>query len=376
MSEDKENVEDFVSLWRKKMEKETKEKPSAIGETLDRLKELEKENEELRSKIGENIDLLSRTEKIIKKTIDENKQLKEQIKQAGILEGNKMSAIQKENLELNKRISDLLQNLTEKDNTINTKDVEIEALKENIKELSVKLGSVTNTTPDSESEVTKALIEDLKTELAKKKVHVTELETKISNLFKEIEDLNEQLIEKEKTQPIDYVIPIEAPKPTKIKPKPAQPSSRTLEILCQDLQSDLNKYKRIVENLNKEKLNLQQAIEKGGIELDSGEIENLKRENEELRAELSKVQESLRLKSEEDEPSVSITEFENKIKYLEELLKDKDELINELRTSVSPQITAPNGSVDGLIEDLQSKINKLKITIKEKNKIIDELKSS
>jgi hypothetical protein len=48
--EDKEKVEDFISLWRKKMD-DGSNKPSVIGDTLKRIQEVEQENEQLRNKI-------------------------------------------------------------------------------------------------------------------------------------------------------------------------------------------------------------------------------------------------------------------------------------------------------------------------------------
>ena len=77
MPDDNENgkVEDFISLWKKKMESDNKN-PSIIGDTLNKLSKLEQENEELRKKISQNIDLISRSEEIIRKTVEENDKLK------------------------------------------------------------------------------------------------------------------------------------------------------------------------------------------------------------------------------------------------------------------------------------------------------------
>ena len=93
MPEDNEKVEDFISLWRKKMETEI-QKPSAIADTLDRMKEVEKENEDLRNKIKQNIELISKTEQIVKQTLDENERLKEEISKAGIVGGKNIQEIQ------------------------------------------------------------------------------------------------------------------------------------------------------------------------------------------------------------------------------------------------------------------------------------------
>lgn len=86
MPEDKEKVEDFISLWRKKMDTESN-KPSAIGDTLKRIQEVEQENEQLRNKIQANIDLISKTEEVVRKTIDENEKLREEIKKTGSIGG-------------------------------------------------------------------------------------------------------------------------------------------------------------------------------------------------------------------------------------------------------------------------------------------------
>ncbi|MEJ2295245.1 MAG: hypothetical protein P8Y23_10810 [Candidatus Lokiarchaeota archaeon] len=48
MPEDNEKVEDFISLWKKKMDAENSNKPSVIGETLNKVDVLQQENQELR----------------------------------------------------------------------------------------------------------------------------------------------------------------------------------------------------------------------------------------------------------------------------------------------------------------------------------------
>jgi chromosome segregation ATPase len=226
------------------------------------------------------------------------------------------------------------------------------------------------------SEVTTALIDDLKSELSKKKSQIDELEVKITELTKENEALNQELVEKLKKLPIDYVVPVEQPKPSVIAPQSTQPTSQTLEILCQDLQTDLNKYKRIVEKLSTEKSELEQAMERGGFQLEPEEIKTLKKENEDLKNEISQIQESLKSKQKEIDLSPQISEAEKKITDLQEQLKEKDHMITELKGSQQTQSLVPKGPMSDLVEDLQSKINKLKITIEEKNKIIEESKSS
>ncbi len=375
MPENNEKVEDFISLWRKKMESEIK-KPSAIGETIDRIKEIEEENEQLRNKIKENINLISKTEKIVKNTIDENARLKEQLKQVGMSGGINIGDIQQENIKLNNQIIRLEKNLTEKEVELRARNHEITELKTKL-EVALKTSqSISISTPETDSTVTTELIDNLKSELSKKKSQIDELDKKIDELIQENDALNEQLIEKMKTLPIDYVVPVEPPKSSVIKPQSDQPSSQTLETLCQDLQSDLTKYKRMVDKLSKEKSELQVAIESGGFKLEPDEIKELKSENEELKNELSQIQKSLREKSEESALTPQMNELEKKISEIREQLNQKDHLIAELKAMEKPLPIIHKGPMSDLVEDLQNKINKLKITIDEKDKIIEQLKSS
>ena len=367
MPEENEKVEDFISLWRKKMENEI-DKPSAIGETLDRIKEVEKENELLRNKIKDNIGLISKTEHIIKSTIEENERLKEQLKQGGLSIGINVSDLQQKIVVLNNTIINLEKQLAEK-------EVELRARSNEKIELETKLEAtsksiVSSTTTDSG--VTTALINDLKSDLTKKKIQIDELETKINELTEENEVLNQQLLKKEKTLPIDYVVPLEQPKPSVIRPQSTQPSTETLERLCQDLQQDLNRYKRNIENLTKEKDDLKQTLESGGYQLEPEEIKDLKKENESLKNDLSQLQESLRMKQKE---TPQIKESEEKINNIQEQIKEKDLLIAELKATQQVQPIIPKGPMSGLVEDLQNKINKLKTTIEEKNKELQRLSS-
>jgi len=376
MPEDNEKVEDFITLWRKKMETEIK-KPSAIGQTLDKMKEMEEENELLRNKIKENIQLITRTEEIIKSTIDENERLKAQLQQAGSTGGNNISNTHQENIELNNKVISLEKDLTEKEVELQAKNHEIIDLKTKLDVVSRSLESMSDTLINTSSELTTPLINDLKSELIKKKSQIEELEKKIDDLNEENQALNKQLIEKMKKLPIDYVVPVESPKPSANRPQSTQTSAHTLEILCQDLQSDLNKYKKIVDKLNKEKSKLESVIEGGTIKLEPDELKILKKENEALKDELSKIQKSLQNnKSQKIDLTPQISELENSISELKEQLNEKDRLILELKTQEQPQPILHNGPMSDLVEDLQSKINKLKITIDEKNKIIESLKSS
>ncbi|MFX1488895.1 MAG: hypothetical protein ACFFBI_07100 [Promethearchaeota archaeon] len=380
MHEDKEKVEDFITLWRKKLMDESK-RPSAIAETLERIQEVEKENEELRKKIKENIDLISRTEEVVRKTIDENEKLKEEIKKAPKVEKSKFEAskineLQAKNIELNTKLQSLTIRLTEKDNAINLRDNQISELNLKLNDATSALEFMTKTATEEKSEASKALIEDLQAELSKSKSQVGEMEQKIANLNEELVSLNEQLIEKEKSTPVDYVIPVDTSKTEVLKPQPAQTSSKTLELLCQDLQSDLNKYKRIVDNLTKEKSELTQTLDTEGFKPEQEDFKEMKRENVELKAKIAQLQEKFNEKSKTTTQTLSLVEAERLIEDLGEKLRMKDAVIAEIKASHQPQIIAPEGPMSNLVEDLQKKINKLKLDLDEKNKIIEELKSS
>jgi len=382
MPEDNEKVEDFIGLWKQKMENEMK-KPSVIGDTLERIKDVEKENEDLRNKIKQNIDLLSRTEKVIKETIEENERLKEQLKPRQIGSGAATEIIKQESIKLKEKVKTLERIILEKDEELNEKEREIAELRIESYSTPRQPEPKPSIESDSESTVTNALIEDLQSELSKKKLFITEYEEsvkakdiKINELMEENESLNEQLIEKLKSLPIDYVVPVETSKEPEITPQSTQSPSTTLELLCQDLQSDLNRAKGIIKQLTEEKSELKQTLEKGGFQLEPNEIKELKKENEDLRNEISKLQNSLKLKSEETKPATLVNNIENKVKDLQKQIKEKDTLITKLQTLKIAQKTIPSGPMADLIEDLQNRINKLKLTIEEKNKIIEELKSS
>ena len=375
MPEDAEKVEDFISLWRKKMDTESNN-PSAIGDTLKRIQEVEQENEQLRTKIQANIDLISKTEEVVRKTIDENEKLKEELKNSGSFDRGNVEKIQQENLELSNKISSLTLSLTEKNNTINFKEDEIKELRLKLDEAASAVQFMADTASETGPDISQELLEDLKSELSKKKSQVSELEQKNLELSNEISSLNEQLIEKETKLQVDYVIPVETPESKIIRPQAAQTSSATLEILCQDLQADLNKYKKVIDKLNQDKSELQSAIDQDGVQIEPEEIKELKKENEQLKSDLSQIQETLKEKSKISIETLSLAESERLVEDLQKQLKAKDQIIAELKESRQPQMITPEGPMASLVEDLQKTINRLKISIEEKNKIIDELKSS
>ncbi len=323
MPEENEKVEDFISLWKKKMTTDLK-KPSALGETLEIIKAVGEENEDLRNKIKENIDLLTKTEEIVRKTLEENKRLKEEIKQVEMIEEVKTSDNQKENIELSNKMQTLLANLSKKEEELRVANNENK-----------------------------------------------ELKLQVETLLVEQESRSDSV-----SSPSEVIPPIEAPKTSKTKPSSSATSSATLEILCQDLQSDLNKYKRIVEKLNKEKSEFQRSIKRSGVQLEPEEMKELKRENEKLKRDLSKIQESLKQKTEKTSAAISTDDLEKKIDGLQNDLKEKDNLIVELKKASETPVSVQSTPMTGLIEDLQDKINKLKITIEDKNIMIEKLKTS
>ena len=345
MPDDNEKVEDFISLWKKKMASENT-KPSVIGDTLNEMESLKQENDELRKKIAQNIDLISRSEEIIRRTVEEKEKLKVD-KEEAILEVNiSLKDLEQENLELGNKVKNMVKLLLEKD--------------EEIKELSLKppSGSLNETQP---------LLESLKSELSKKAFQITDLEFKISELTSENEALHGQLVEKMKSLPIDYVVPVESTEPKTIKPKPPETSSQPLEQLCQDLQSDLNKYKRMIEKLTSEKSQLKAALENKGIKFDESEISSLREENEVLKRDLMDLEKSLS-KETRGVPQDSLS----RISELEGKLREKEDMITQLKLTQSPQVTN-NEPMSALVEELQKSINKLKTAIREKDQKIEEL---
>ncbi|MFW9899105.1 MAG: hypothetical protein ACFFDO_07580 [Candidatus Thorarchaeota archaeon] len=302
--------EDFISKL-KKMKSDSKS-PSVIAETLEKIEVLEKQNIELKEKIDKNVDLVRSSEEILKKTVGEKDHLK---------------------LDLKK------------------KNEHISELENSIKSL--------------ESQV-----DNLMSELSKKNSQLLDLKNEIKSLSEDNESLNRQLARAKEKLSVDYGIAVEEPE----KLKTTSARSKTLEILVQDLQTDLNRYKRLIEKLKKENAELKIAQETGGASVESDRIKDLKKENEILKKKISKLEESL-----EKEATLALEAgtTNTKIKELEDELEERDTMIRELKASKTAEATTPDsGPMSGLIEDLQGKINKLKLALKEKNKIIEDLKKS
>jgi chromosome segregation ATPase len=304
--------------------------------------------------------LITKSEDMLKNVIHEKENLKLE-KEENLTELSfKINDLQQENLNLNNKINTLMNDLLKKEEEIRQKDEMVKAIE--------MLDSPKN---DGQEEVSNALMEDLKGELTKRKNQITTLEERIKDLELENITLNNQLIETMHDKPIDYVVEMDTSK-NAYKPVPSKNSSIPLETLCQDLQTDLNKYKRIVEKLNEEKSQLKTALEEKGFQFEAEDLEKLKNENEVLKQDLESIQKTIKNK-EVEISHVAMRQVEDKIKELENKIKDKEAIIADLKLSQPSQMLDSKSSMARLVEDLQNQINKLKIVVKEKDQQIAEL---
>ncbi len=363
--ENEEKVEDFISLWKKKIT--TENQSSVIGESIKKIESLQKENEDLRKKIAANINLITRSEEILKSVVAEKEKLKVEKEEAVVEISIKVNELKFENSELSSKVKSMIKLLLEKDEEIKAKDSLISHL---------ETASISSSGPTTS--VNGSLVEELQSDLNKRKSNVTNLESKISVLSDEINSLNKQLVEKMKGAPVDYVLQVEPPKPPKpptptvIKPLPPEPSSKPLEALCKDLQSDLTKYKRVIEKLTKEKSQLKNALEGKGFQFSSQDLESLKEENKSLKKDLERFQSSIVVER-IDATQIATQNVEQKIKDLESKIKERENIIADLKLSQITPTTVSAGSMPELVENLQKNINKLKSIITEKDKKISEL---
>ncbi len=353
MPEDNDRIEDFMTLWKKKNEQQNNT-PSVIGDTLNQMEILKKENQELRKKISENIALLSNTEDIIKKLSSEKEILKVEKEEALMDLTMSIRDLQNENLELNNKVKSMVSILLEKD--------------EEIKRLE-SIGVTVYSPPDDNTKLT----DELQSRINQRNLHILSLEKNITELTSKNEELNAQLVEKIKSMPIEHAATANNSVEQIIKPLPSKGSSIPLESLCQDLQADLNKYKKIIEQLTKDKTQLIGLIENQGVELDIAEIKSLKTENENLKRDVLELQNSLKFQSKESIQELANAEAEMKIKELQSKIQEKETLIANMKLSQGLQSNESTSPMSGLVEELQKSINKLKITIREKDQEIQNL---
>lgn len=339
--------EDFISKL-KKMKSDSKS-PSVIAETLEKIEALEKQNIELKEKINKNVEIVHDSEKILKKTVGEKDQLKQDLTKKNEL-------------------------ITKLENKIRTLESQVNTLTNDKEALESELNSKLAETRKEPSEhaappVDKELIDNLSSELSKKKSQILDLQIKIKSLTEENEALNKQITNAKAKYTRDKVVLGEKPGKTEIN----SAGSKTLEILVQDLQSDMNKYKRIIDKLKQENTDLKEAQKISGISAETDKIEELNKENETLKDEILKLENLL------EKETILASEMRDaaiRVKELEDELKEKDNIIMELKNSKVAKIPIESGApMSGLIEDLQGKINKLKLALKEKNKTIEDLKN-
>ncbi|MFX1441918.1 MAG: hypothetical protein ACFFHV_00765 [Promethearchaeota archaeon] len=416
MSEEKKD-EDFVGML-KRMKTEMKS-PSVIGDALEKIEMLQKENEQLKEQLNKSINLIHSSEQVLQKALDEKERIKDDGKTA-------MEKLGEDVIELKNKVKELQNVLLDKTEELQQKEKQISELKITVETASSELEAKKKTMPQTDSAISQALVEDLSSELSKRKVQISDYENQIKNLKAQIEslihenemykskgeiiappseispelakkdryiyeleekirnleqhiselaeenaNLKKDVTEQQSALDVDYVIPVVEATTTAKKPEPAPTSVSTLEALCQDLQSDLNRSKRIMDSLKTENKELKKALESQGISTDYQEINNLRNENISFKARILELEKTL----EEQPLEISLSpDSENRIKELENQLNEKDILINELKTSEATQPVAQSGPMSNLVEDLQARINKMKIALNEKDKIIEDLK--
>ena len=335
MPEEKEKIEDFMTLWKNKKSQEN-DQPSIIGETLIQLEKLKRENADLRKEISDNFELLSKSEDVIKKLSSEREKMRIENEESTMSLTMRFNEMEKENTDLKNKVKSMVDVLMEKD--------------DEIKELSNQAKLEEN-----------SINTELQDELSKKNERIEVLEKQVLEMKSENEHLQAQLLESNKLQGRL----VEETDDKILKPLPPQSPSVPLEMLCQDLQADLNKYKKIIDRLNLEKNQLKQALDGEGISFNSENLDSLKQENESLRADLEKLQKSI-----PKAPQLTTDDQSQTIEALQQQLVEKENIINELKGT---QSQTPTGPMSNLLEELQNTINKLKITIQEKDQKISEL---
>ena len=340
MPADKDKIEDFVTLWKNKSQMDNQ--PSIIGETMIQLEKLKKENDDLRKKIADNIELISKSEEVIKNLSTDRERMRIEHEESIMDLTLRVDNLERENVELGNKVKNMVKVLMEKD--------------EEIKKLNDQINS-------------KNLIanERIKSDLSKKNETIEVLNKRILELKDENENLQAQLVEKIKYVPTS----VEQAENKTLKPLPPESSSEPLELLCQDLQADLNKYKKIIEQLNQEKNQLKDALGREGITFNVEELNTLKNENITLRKDLQQLQDSL-----SEKPTIQSRPDDQTIKELQDKLLEKEHIIAELKLSQVNQMSAPKGPMTDLVDELQKHINKLKHAIQEKDQQISELKTT
>ena len=314
MSDKEKNSEDFLSLWRKKTASEL-DKPSAIGDALNQLEKIKNENELLRLKINDNIELIKNSESVLKNAVDERNKFKE----------DKGQIIN----EFNKKIENLEWLLKQKDEEVELKIKQIMNKDYEMEEMKKKLNQ-NSSSGISSSGVNKSLIEDLQSQLSKKKSEIQKF-------------IEENLSLKEK-----------------ITNMASSDGSPSLDTLCQDLQSDLNRYKSLADRLQVENQQLQNLVnnKQTSEKIDTEELDTLRSDNQELKKRISELETFIN---------------RNKVADLKKKVEDNKIIIKELKETNKSLTKIAPGAMKDLIDELQGRINKLKIAVNDRDRKIKEM---
>jgi len=358
MSEERKD-EDFIGLLKRM--KTDMDKPSVIGDALDKLEKLQKENVELKERLDKSINLIQSSEQVLQKSLDERERIKDENRLVMERLGLDIVELKTQNSELSNKIKELNNILLGKNEEIQQKDNEISQLRTEVEGTLKELEAKAHSNPHSDEQIQKL------------EGKIRYLEQKIEQLVEENANLNQKLLDQKAQLSVDYVVPVVEATTTAKKPEtvPISTSVSTLETLCQDLQSDLNRYKRYIETLKAENSDLKKALESGGGSAEYEELNSLRNENISIKARILELEKSL----EQQTLEVSLTlDSENKIRELQELIKEKETIIEDLKTSQLMQPVDQKGPMTGLVDELQARINKLKLALSEKDKLIEELK--
>ena len=314
MSDKEKNSEDFLSLWRKKTASEL-DKPSAIGDALNQLEKIKNENELLRLKINDNIELIKNSESVLKNAVDERNKFKE----------DKGQIIN----EFNKKIENLEWLLKQKDEEVELKIKQIMNKDYEMEEMKKKLNQ-NSSSGISSNGVNKSLIEDLQSQLSKKKSEIQKF-------------TEENLSLKEK-----------------ITNMASSDGSPSLDTLCQDLQSDLNRYKSLADRLQVENQQLQNLVnnKQTSEKIDTEELNTLRSDNQELKKRISELETFIN---------------RNKVADLKKKVEDNKIIIKELKETNKSLTKIAPGAMKDLIDELQGRINKLKIAVNDRDRKIKEM---
>ncbi|MFX0152885.1 MAG: hypothetical protein ACFE9Q_00010 [Candidatus Hodarchaeota archaeon] len=239
---------------------------------------------------------------------------------------------------------------------LDKKDQEIIQYLDKINDLEeelMKLHEIISKTPSNET-IVKTIESKFNFELKEKEREIRDLKNRMGFLrqekvilqreleeFKKISVPSAKSIEevRQRQESVDYILNLES------TINDLRKKLYTQEIIMGNLKKELEKKEDRIKSLNlniielNEEIKIKNSIIEGKInkkirkELNYGlqkELEKNKKQIEALRDELNKYKVSQREKIRYD---IEMSEFQNKINFLEELLKKKDKIINELKSN-------------------------------------------